>query len=115
MSPGDRYRLDVKRLPCEICVRKYGMDPDPWPESNASDAHHPRTGAGAGRKNSDFDCIALCKAHHQGDPNHWLRNREALHHLGRKKWEELLGVTEGELSDSTRHRVLELRGQLRIV
>lgn len=102
MSPGERYRRDVKRLPCEICVRKHGMDESPWPEPVASDAHHPRTGAGAGRKNDDEACIALCKEHHQGNTG--------LHGLGRKAFERRYGVTEAELSESTRRRVMEMRG-----
>lgn len=101
-AAGERYRKDVKRLPCEICVQFHGMDADPWPEPVASDAHHPRTGAGAGRKNDDADCIALCKEHHQG--------QTGIHGLGRKAFERSYGVTELELTERTRRRVQLLRG-----
>lgn len=96
------YIRDVKRLPCEICVRVHGMDETPWPEPNASDAHHPRTGVGAGRRADDEDAIALCKEHHQGNTG--------VHGMGRKAFERHYGVTEAELSQSTRRRVNEMRG-----
>ena len=96
--PRNRQHIGlVKRLPCEICVRHFGMDPDPWPEPNASDAHHPRSGVGAGRRSSDIDAIALCKEHHQGSTG--------VHGLGRKAFERQWGVTEDELTASTRSRV----------
>lgn len=96
------YLRDVKRLPCEICVRHHGMDPDPWPEPNASDAHHPRTGVGAARKAGDEFAIALCKEHHQGNTG--------VHGLGRKAFEARYGITEAELSESTFRRVMDMRG-----
>lgn len=100
-AAGDRYRKAVKHLPCEICIRFCGMDADPWPEPTASDAHHPRTGAGGGRKNPDEDCIALCKEHHQGGTG--------VHGMGRKAFERRWGVTEGQLTASTRARVFAIR------
>lgn len=105
MTKGERYRNNVRCLPCEICVRLHGMDPAPWhvgpDDPPPSAAHHPRTGAGAGRKSSDMDCIALCWEHHQGDTG--------VHGLGRKEFERLYGVTEAELTESTRRRVAEMR------
>lgn len=103
MSRAKRYIAAVKRLPCEICIRRHGMDSDPWPEPNASDAHHPRTGAGAARRSSDFEVIALCKEHHQG--------RTGIHGLGRKAFEIEYGVTELELSESTARRVAAMTGE----
>jgi len=94
------YITAVKRLPCEICVMHFGGDAEPWSEPCASDAHHPRTGAGAARRGSDSDVIALCKEHHQGS--------SGIHGLGRKAFERRWGVTEAELSASTRRRVNEM-------
>jgi len=102
MTDAERYKSDVKRLPCEICVRNFGVDPEPQTDV-VSDGHHPRTGAGAGRKNSDMDLIALCKEHHQGNTG--------LHGMGRKKFERVYRVTEAELTESTRRRVMELRAR----
>lgn len=99
-SAGRSYILDVKRLPCEICVRMFGVDPEPQTDA-VSDAHHPRTGVGAGRRSEDENCIALCKEHHQGNTG--------LHGLGRKAFERAYRVTEEELTESTRRRVTELR------
>lgn len=97
---GEEYRKLVKRLPCEICVMHFGVDAEPATDCVA-DAHHPRTGAGAGRKNSDFETISLCKAHHQDSAS-------AIHVLGRKAFERAFGVTEAQLSARTRARVIEL-------
>jgi len=99
---GRRYIIDVKRLPCEICVRFFGVDPEPQTDV-VSDAHHPRAGVGAGRKADDEDCIALCKEHHQGNTG--------LHGLGRKAFERRYRVSEAELTESTRRRVMELRAR----
>lgn len=100
-SAGERYLKDVRRLPCEICVRFHGVPSDPA-NTPVSSAHHPRTGAGGGRKNPDEDAIALCPAHHQYGP-------EALHVMGRKAFERHFGVTEAELTESTRKRVQQMR------
>jgi len=102
MSPGERYLADVRRLPCEICVRLSGLLAEAW-NCVVSQAHHPRTGVGAGRKASDMDAIALCYEHHQGN--------DGIHGLGRKLFERRYGVTERELTESTRVRVAALRGE----
>lgn len=80
----------------------FSVDPEPQTDV-VSDAHHPRTGAGAGRKSADDGCIALCKEHHQGNTG--------LHGYGRKKFERMYRVTEAELTESTRRRVMELRSR----
>lgn len=104
MSRADeQYIRDVKHLPCEICVRFYDVPDDPQ-TSAVSDAHHPRTGAGAGRKNSDQDAIALCDKHHRNSD-------EGLHCMGRKAFERHFGVTEAELTESTRNRVQSMRAR----
>lgn len=103
-AAGDRYRKLVKRLPCCVCVLFFGMSTEPWPEPTASDAHHPRTGAGAGRKNADEECIALCKEHHQGSTG--------VHGLGRKAFERKWGVTEAELTAMTQRRVQAMTGRV---
>lgn len=102
MTKAERYKRDVKCLPCEICVRCFNVDPEPQTDC-VSDAHHPRTGAGAGRKNSDEDVCALCKEHHQGSTG--------IHGLGRKLFERTYGVTEAELTASTQQRVAEMRAR----
>lgn len=102
-AEGDRYLEDVRHLPCEICVGFYWVSPEPA-NTRVSHAHHPRTGAGAGRKNDDLDAIALCPRHHQ-DSN------EAIHVLGRKAFERLFSVSEAQLTESTRRRVTAWREQ----
>ncbi|MGC1494660.1 MAG: hypothetical protein WA790_02540 [Sulfitobacter sp.] len=57
----------VKQLPCCICGH-------PAP----SDAHHVFHGRYSSAKESGFDTIPLCKAHHQDGP-------EAIHN-GKKTW-----------------------------
>jgi len=96
------YIAAVKRLPCEICVLRFCEDAEPWSEPCASDAHHPRTGIGAGRRAKDEDVIALCKEHHQG--------KTGIHGMGRKAFEREYDVTEAQLSASTRRRVNEMGG-----
>lgn len=90
----------VRRLPCAICVRVYGISPRPY-TSPVSSAHHPRTGAGAARKNPDEDTIPLC-------PNHHQNSNYALHAMGRKAWERYFGVTEAELTAETKMRVQQM-------
>lgn len=99
----EEYIRDVKLLPCEICVRHYEVPADPQ-TSAVSDAHHPRTGAGAARKNDDQDAIALCALHHRN-------SNEALHCMGRKAFERHFGITEAELTESTRNRVMAMRAR----
>lgn len=95
------YLGDVKLLPCEICVQLGYCTSEPQTTA-VSDAHHPRTGAGAARKSPDADAIALCDLHHRN-------GNDALHVMGRKAFERRHGVTEGELSRRTRARVQQMR------
>lgn len=78
----------VASLGCILC-RRHGVPDSP------AELHHPRTGAGAGRKSSDWDVIPLCYPHHRG-------SNDALHVLGRKEFERRYGVTELELLEEVR-------------
>lgn len=100
-AAGEAYLRDVRLLPCEICVQLGLCTAEPQ-TSPVSAAHHPRTGAGAGRKNPDEDAIALCPGHHQN-------SNDALHAMGRKAFERKFGVTEAELSARTACRVQQMR------
>lgn len=76
---------------------------DEVPQTTAvSDAHHPRTGTGGARKAPDGDAIALCDGHHRN-------GNESLHQMGRKAFERHFGVTEAELTQRTRVRVMQMR------
>lgn len=66
------YMKAVKGLPCCICKA-------PAP----SDAHHVICDRFGARKSSDWDCIPLCKKHHQDGP-------EAIHN-GKASWVALHG------------------------
>ena len=54
-----QYLGKISAMGC-ICCELIG-----YPESPA-EIHHPRAGAGMGRKSSNFDAIPLCSAHHRG-------------------------------------------------
>lgn len=81
----------VAALGCIICLR------NGYPDSPA-EVHHPRTGAGAGRRASDFDTIPLCPYHHRS-------SNEAIHVMGRKAWERHHGVTELELVQQVKEMI----------
>lgn len=85
------YMGHVAALGCVIC-RKLGMGPQP------AQVHHPRTGAGAGRKRPHKETIPLCPQHHQWPP-------VGLHHLGRKEWERKFKVVEDDLVWTTRSEI----------
>ena len=68
----------VKMFPCVICG-KHGP----------SDAHHVICDRYGTNKESDFDVIPLCKAHHQDGP-------EAIHN-GKRSWVEKHGPDHGYL------------------
>jgi len=97
---GDEYRHLVKRLPCEICVEFHNVSPEPHSDESGSEAHHPRHGAGMARKSPDGVVTALCAEHHRG--------ATGVHGLGSKAFVRIYGVTEAELSERTRVRVIEL-------
>lgn len=84
MTNEERKHLSaVAGLGCQIC-RRNGYDDTP------AEIHHIRTGTGAGRRASHFDTIGLCPLHHR------LGN-DALHVMGRRRWEGHHGITELEL------------------
>lgn len=83
-----RHVSRVVALGCVLC-RINGYQDTP------AEAHHPRTGVGAGQKASHYDVIALCPHHHR------LGN-DALHVMGRRAFERRHGVTELELLEMTR-------------
>ena len=70
--------------------------------------HHPRHGAGMGRRASHFDVIPLCPAHHR------TGGFGVAIHAGQKTWEAKFG-TEAELTKNTQHLVEELRKNQHIV
>ena len=89
MTNAERKHLSrVAELGCVLCIR-YGHT------DTAAEIHHIRTGTGAGRKASHYETIPLCPHHHR------LGN-DALHVMGRKKWERHHGVTELELLEQVR-------------
>jgi len=73
----------VADLCCILC-RRSGIFDSP------AEIHHIRSGIGAGRRASHYDTIPLCPPHHR-------ISNEALHVMGRKRWEIHHGVTELEL------------------
>jgi len=78
----DEYLDKIVSFGCCVCRRMGLFSP--------AEAHHPRTGAGAGMRSKHNDAIPLCPNHHRNGP-------EALHVMGRKAWERYHGVTELEL------------------
>lgn len=87
---------DAAALGCAVCRRlEYGETP--------AQLHHPRTGTGAGRRAPHSEVIPLCEPHHTG--------RWGLHAMGRKRWEAVFGVTEGELTAETKRLVSAMRGR----
>lgn len=60
MTKDEKQHMDrVAALGCIAC-RLLGYRDTPC------ELHHPRSGAGAGRKSSNYDVIGLCAAHHRG-------------------------------------------------
>jgi hypothetical protein len=83
-TKAEEAHLDrLASLGCILCLVKSGLFSPPQ-------IHHVRTGTGAGRRSSHFDAIPLCPAHHETGP-------EALHVLGRKKFDRYHEITELEL------------------
>ena len=74
-----QHMAKVAALGCILC-RRLGLGESP------ACLHHPKTG---GKRASDWDCLPLCFAHHQGP--------QGVHGLGRKAFETLYSVTELEL------------------
>lgn len=80
----------VADLGCILCQHLgWGATP--------AEVHHPRTGAGMGRRASNMDGVPLCPEHHRGPTG--------LHGLGRKAFEREYGITELDLLDLTKQRL----------
>lgn len=94
MTKAERAHMSrVADIGCILCLH-LGTPGTP------AELHHPRTGAGAGRKASNFDVIPLCPAHHRS-------SNGALHAMGRKAFERHYGVTELQLLELTRNQLTE--------
>lgn len=60
MNKAEKNHLNkVAELGCIACFKQ--GTPGTWAE-----IHHPRAGAGAGRRASHFDALPLCPPHHRG-------------------------------------------------
>ncbi|SFQ46300.1 Recombination enhancement, RecA-dependent nuclease [Geopseudomonas sagittaria] len=94
MTKAEKQHLSrVQSLGCMAC-RQIGYRDTP------AEIHHPRAGAGAGRKASHFDAIPLCPAHHRGI-NHPLTPSI---HLDKRAFIARFG-TEAELLEQTRRLI----------
>ena len=93
---ADREHMGrVASLGCMLCQHLgYGETP--------AEVHHPRTGAGMGRRAAHTDGIALCPAHHRGDAG--------LHGMGRRAFEREYGITELELLELTKQKLEQTYG-----
>jgi PHP family Zn ribbon phosphoesterase len=78
----------VAALGCVVC-HNLGMGKTP------ATLHHPRRGAGMGKRASHFDVIPLCPMHHQNG------GHGVAIHAGQKTWEKNFG-TETELLEQVR-------------
>lgn len=76
----------VAALGCILC-NHLGLGASP------AEVHHPRTGAGMGRRASHTDGIPLCPEHHRG--------QTGLHGMGRRAFEREYSITEAELLSLT--------------
>lgn len=85
-----RHVSSVVALGCIAC-RQDGFYDTP------AEAHHPRAGAGVGKRASHYDVLPLCPAHHRGThhpavPSIHLAKREFINRYG----------TESELLEKVR-------------
>lgn len=80
-AASKRHLAAVAALGCIICRQP-------------AECHHPRRGAGMGRKSSDFEVIPLCPRHHR------LGGFGVAIHAGQKTWETKYG-TEAALLTQT--------------
>lgn len=80
----DKQRMsDIHMIPCSLCFLKG------WTQKTRTTAHH-KVGMGLGKKASDLLSMSLCDDHHQ-------KGQEAIHHIGRVKWEETFDVSQDDL------------------
>lgn len=93
---ADREHMGrVAALGCILCQHLgYGETP--------AEVHHPRTGAGMGRRADHTDGVPLCVEHHRGDTG--------LHGLGRKAFEREYGITELDLIALTKKKLEQANG-----
>lgn len=79
------YRAFVRRLPCSVCSRTWGI------ECCHTGDH------GLSQKSPDTDCIPLCFIHHKD-------SRVGLDGIGRAAFEELHGVSVARIIRETQLR-----------
>ena len=79
----DEYLSRLVSLGCVLCSYQ-GIFGTP------AEAHHTRTGVGAGQRSSHFDAIPLCPPHHR-------TGGMAFHVMGRRAWERFHKVSESAL------------------
>lgn len=84
------YMRLVAQLSCSVCP------------AMPVEVHHPRHGAGMGRRSSHYDTFPLCTTHHRSG------GFGVAIHAGQKTWEAKFG-TEAEHTLKTQHLVKELR------
>lgn len=94
------YMRDVRSLPCIIC-HTYGE-----PQNSATTAHHAIMGRGGNRKSSDFDTMALCDGHHQGN---FDTSKVAIHREP-NAWRMRYGP-DTDYIERTREMVRAMRGE----
>lgn len=82
-----RHMGRVAALGCALCHR-LGLGDTP------AELHHPRTGAGMGKRADHLDVIPLCPEHHRG--------KTGIHGMGRKAFERHYGLSELDLLNATK-------------
>lgn len=92
-----RHMGRVAQLACVVCVRLHGPH-----EPGPVELHHPRRGAGAGRRSSHFDVLPLCVEHHRG--------RTGVHGLGTKGFAAVYGFDEADLLMDVMHQINPTNG-----
>lgn len=85
------HMTKVGRLGCIVC-RNLRLGPTP------AELHHPRHGAGMGRKASHMDVIPICPKHHR------TGGYGIAFHAGKQAWEAAFG-TEADLLAQVRRLI----------
>lgn len=81
-----KHMAKVAELGCAVC-RRMGYPGTP------AELHHPRKGAGMGKRSGHFSVIPLCPEHHRGNTG--------VHGLGTKGFPKHWGFTEEDLLRDT--------------
>jgi hypothetical protein len=81
-----KHMAKVAELGCAVC-RRMGHPGTP------AELHHPRHGAGMGKRSGHMSVVPLCVNHHRGN--------EGIHGMGTKAFVQHYGVTEAELLAET--------------